>query len=66
MDNLEGMLMVPPERGQILGRAVWKVRQDIAHPNPPIPVLLTDFDPKSSDMSSWEDVTPGLVLVNHS
>ncbi|KAF4338201.1 hypothetical protein FBEOM_7943 [Fusarium beomiforme] len=24
MDNLEGMLMVPPERGQILGRAVWK------------------------------------------
>ncbi|KAJ4249512.1 hypothetical protein NW762_012369 [Fusarium torreyae] len=26
MDNLEGMLMVPPERGQILGRAVWKLR----------------------------------------
>ncbi|KAF4966326.1 hypothetical protein FZEAL_10666 [Fusarium zealandicum] len=26
MDNLEGMLMVPPDRGQILGRAVWKVR----------------------------------------
>ncbi|KAL7769471.1 hypothetical protein ACKLNR_000855 [Fusarium oxysporum f. sp. zingiberi] len=25
MDNLEGMLLVPPERGQILGRAVWKV-----------------------------------------
>ncbi|EXM36063.1 hypothetical protein V3481_005325 [Fusarium oxysporum f. sp. vasinfectum] len=26
MDNLEGMLLVPPERGQILGRAVWKLR----------------------------------------
>ncbi|KAI5461210.1 hypothetical protein BGZ63DRAFT_414042 [Mariannaea sp. PMI_226] len=26
MDNLEGMLMVPPDRGQILGRAVWKTR----------------------------------------
>ncbi|KAF4463241.1 hypothetical protein FALBO_9949 [Fusarium albosuccineum] len=26
MDNLEGMLMVPPDRGQILGRAVWKLR----------------------------------------
>ncbi|KAF5546254.1 hypothetical protein FPHYL_10539 [Fusarium phyllophilum] len=25
MDNLEGMLLVPPDRGQILGRAVWKV-----------------------------------------
>ena len=25
MDSLDGMLMVPPERGQILGRAVWKV-----------------------------------------
>jgi hypothetical protein len=25
MDNLEGMLMVPPERGPILGKAVWKV-----------------------------------------
>ncbi|KAM5342581.1 hypothetical protein ACJ41O_013547 [Fusarium nematophilum] len=26
MENLEGMLMVPPDRGQILGRAVWKMR----------------------------------------
>ncbi|EWG48070.1 hypothetical protein FVEG_07993 [Fusarium verticillioides 7600] len=26
MDNLEGMLLVPPDRGQILGRAVWKLR----------------------------------------
>ncbi|SPJ79828.1 uncharacterized protein FTOL_08219 [Fusarium torulosum] len=26
MDNLEGMLMVPPERGPILGKAVWKLR----------------------------------------
>ncbi|KAM0435213.1 hypothetical protein ACHAPT_003303 [Fusarium lateritium] len=26
MENLEGMLMVPPDRGQILGRAVWKPR----------------------------------------
>ncbi|KAJ4187962.1 hypothetical protein NW767_008919 [Fusarium falciforme] len=26
MENLEGLLMVPPDRGQILGRAVWKPR----------------------------------------
>ncbi|CAM1508371.1 Fc.00g052190.m01.CDS01 [Cosmosporella sp. VM-42] len=26
MDSLDGMLMVPPDRGQILGRAVWKSR----------------------------------------
>lgn len=26
MDSLEGALMVPPDRGQILNRAVWKVR----------------------------------------
>jgi len=26
MDTLDGFLLVPPERGQILGRAMWKVR----------------------------------------
>ncbi|KAH7152381.1 hypothetical protein B0J13DRAFT_262117 [Dactylonectria estremocensis] len=26
MESLDGMLMIPPERGQILGRAVWKAR----------------------------------------
>ncbi|KAK7402841.1 hypothetical protein QQX98_011401 [Neonectria punicea] len=26
MESLDGMLMVPPDRGQILGRAVWKMR----------------------------------------
>ena len=66
MDNLEGMLMVPPERGQILGRAVWKVPQNNPRRNLPILVLLTDSDPKSCDMLSWEDVTQGLVLLNHS
>jgi hypothetical protein len=24
--NMEGMLLVPPEKGTIIGRAVWKVR----------------------------------------
>ncbi|KAI9158677.1 hypothetical protein HJFPF1_06675 [Paramyrothecium foliicola] len=26
MDGLDGILLIPPERGQILGRAVWKPR----------------------------------------
>ncbi|KAH8733419.1 hypothetical protein BGZ61DRAFT_344537 [Ilyonectria robusta] len=26
MESLDGLLMVPPDRGQILGRAVWKTR----------------------------------------
>lgn len=40
MDNLEGLLMVPPERGQILGRAVWKV--SLLLPNG-IPSLFTSL-----------------------
>jgi hypothetical protein len=26
MDGLDGVLLIPPDRGQILGRAVWKAR----------------------------------------
>lgn len=25
MDSCEGVLLIPPERGQLLGRALWKV-----------------------------------------
>jgi hypothetical protein len=63
MDNLEGMLLVPPERGQILGRAVWKVS---------LLYRAASFLPrthnrsKSCDMLSLVDVTPEVALVNHS
>jgi hypothetical protein len=29
MDSLDGLLLVPPDRGQILGRAMWKVGKTI-------------------------------------
>ncbi|KAK0392377.1 hypothetical protein NLU13_1872 [Sarocladium strictum] len=30
MDSLEGVMLIPPDRGQLLGRAVWKARYVVA------------------------------------
>jgi hypothetical protein len=32
MDTLEGVMLIPPDRGQLLGRAVWKVSNMLEFP----------------------------------
>jgi hypothetical protein len=37
MDSLSGLLLIPPERAQILGRAAWKPRYVVVGPRSSLP-----------------------------
>ncbi|KAF4994215.1 hypothetical protein FGRMN_5919, partial [Fusarium graminum] len=60
MDNLEGMLMVPPERGPILGKAVWK---EDAEPSQQWPLSsITDCQVQQITHRKQGPVLPTLVV----
>ncbi|EEU44684.1 uncharacterized protein NECHADRAFT_49140 [Fusarium vanettenii 77-13-4] len=60
MENLEGLLMVPPDRGQILGRAVWK---DDTEPSQQWPInSITDCQVQQIAHRKQGPVLPTLVI----
>ncbi|CAG9943282.1 unnamed protein product [Clonostachys rosea f. rosea IK726] len=60
MDNFEGTLLVPPDRGQILGRAVWKPRYVIVGRRP------TTFPREHQSSPSYSGLMSASRIVNSS
>ena len=65
LDSMEGYLMIPPDRGTIIGRAVWKVRLDYMWfvMCPPWPWLCYTYE--CAELMNWLSIQSRYVVVGN-